>query len=443
MAFVTGTASGHLHLLELLKRYVTGLPHETARAFTAGTATTTGNGTLDTLLVNGTATNQTFTLTCVTAGTAGVFTVVGSVTGTASTAVVGVAYTVSGQVSFTIVTGTTAFGAGNIFTFTVGTGIGTASQWTVMRYTAGTGTTVGELILRGPGAGTESIFVGVTTVANTVGNYANWKVGGFTGYSGSSTFENQPGYSGESITPVHVPFWDSEMKYWFIVSGRRIIVIAKVSTVYEMAYLGFIDTYASPGQYPYPLFVGGSLSWGQTTPPAVTSANWRWSYTGAEHRHFWEALATTLGPPTPAVNRGNARLRTPGGTWRDMWSGDSSNYFPNNITTGNGFRNSATYAAWAASFATTAPGDGMWPSLVKLDAMDACLDGSVLVIPVVLLLGVSTGDSPDVMGELSGLGKVSSDLAAEDIIQYGGNDWLVVPNVFRASRQDYCAVRLA
>jgi hypothetical protein len=438
VAFTTGQASGYSHLLELLNRFITGNPHETGRVEAQGTATVLGNGVLSNFLVDPAAATQTWTIACVTAGTAGTFSVVGSTHGTAATAVVGTAYTLASEISFQLLTGTTAFAAGNVFTVTVGAGIGGADQWVIDRYTASN-----QMIMHGPGAGTDTIYVGVSLTSNTAGDYYNWKLQGFTGFNSALLFESQPGALAETLSPVHLPLWNGEMTYWFMVTGRRIIVVAKVSTVYEMCYLGFIDQFASPNQYPYPLFIGGALAWGSTNTPAVTSANWRWSYTGNEHRHFWEPIYVASNFPNPATGRGQARLRTLGGTWRDFWCGDGGDYDVTKISSGTTFRDAASIDAWTAGFVTETPNGSVWPGCCKIDAMEACVDGSYLLIPNVLLLGVSSGDAPDIAGELNGLARVTGGLAAEDVITFAGDNWLVIPNVFRSNRQDYCAVRLA
>lgn len=439
MAFATGQASGYSHLLELLKRFITGNPHETARVYAQGTATVAGNGALSNFLVDASATPQTWTIACVTGGTTGLFTVTGSSHGAAGTATVGTGYSLTNEISFTLVTGTTAYAAGNTYTVTVGGAIGTADQWSVDRYTASD-----QLIAHGPGSGTDTIYVGIKLVSDTVGDYYNWKINGFTGFSSGNTFENQPGAFSETLTPVHVPLWNSELTYWFMATGRRIIVVAKISTVYEICYLGFVDPFASPGQYPYPLFIGGSLAWGNTTAPGTTDPAWRWSYTGNEHRHFWETIYGSVSSSAqPSINRGQARLRTQSGVWRDIWSGFGNNYDPSAISPGTTHRDAGSLATWIAGFATQAAHGGMWPSIAGITAQEACLDGSYLVMPLVVFLGSLSGDSPDIAGQLNGIGRVTGGVAAEDILTIGGTQWLVVPNVFRSNRSDYCAVQLA
>ena len=60
--------------------------------------------------------------------------------------------------------------------------------------------------------------------------------------------------------------------YWFLADGRRVIIVAKITTVYEHAYLGFLDAYATPGEWTYPLVVG--VSDVSMAEPGATSANW-------------------------------------------------------------------------------------------------------------------------------------------------------------------------
>lgn len=46
--------------------------------------------------------------------------------------------------------------------------------------------------------------------------------------------------------------------YWIFVDTYRIIVVARMSIVYESLYLGFVQPIASERQYPYPMYVCGN-----------------------------------------------------------------------------------------------------------------------------------------------------------------------------------------
>ena len=57
-------------------------------------------------------------------------------------------------------------------------------------------------------------------------------------------------------------------------NGRRIVMVAKTGTYYEMMHLGLFRLYATPGQYPYPLLVGGTYN---------SSTRWSNSYQYRNH----------------------------------------------------------------------------------------------------------------------------------------------------------------
>jgi len=130
-----------------------------------------------------------------------------------------------------------------------------ANGWPVLRYD--TATAQHELILRGPGlTGTEQIFVGLRTYQNADADYYNLLAGGFTGYVAGNSFDAQPGAMLSGV-PAHNQYID----YWLTLNGQRIVLVLKIAPgVYESAYLGKIVPYATPGQYPYPLAVGGMLN---------------------------------------------------------------------------------------------------------------------------------------------------------------------------------------
>lgn len=46
--------------------------------------------------------------------------------------------------------------------------------------------------------------------------------------------------------------------YWIFVDNYRLIVVARMSVVYESMYLGFLNPIASERQYPYPMYVCGN-----------------------------------------------------------------------------------------------------------------------------------------------------------------------------------------
>lgn len=130
-----------------------------------------------------------------------------------------------------------------------------ANGWAVLRYT--TAAPNPELILSGPGTTDyQDVYVGFRCYQDATADYYNITVAGFTGYLAGETFQNQPGgrFSG-------VPLHNVRIDYWLSVNNIRIAFVAKVGTpVYESGYAGLILPYATRGQFPYPLAVGGSLT---------------------------------------------------------------------------------------------------------------------------------------------------------------------------------------
>ena len=395
MSFEVGTATGCDDLLDLLDAFL-AKGHALSPAY-AGT----GDGTITELIGTATSVQETITITF-TSSTA--FGVVGSVTGSMGTGTVGTTFT-HAKVTFKLVAGSTpwASSATVIFVMTL--------PWTQLRGSAGS-----EYIWSAPGDdGLGEIFVGAKRFNNVPADYDNWRLGGFTGYDGPSTFITQPGFIG--LPSPCMALWSSSIPYWFFATGRRVIVVAKVSTGYESCYLGLINAYASPAQWPYPLAVGGSLAW-YSTEPALSSTSWRYSYVGTEHRAFPMPEHFSSSPA------GQLRLRKADGTWF-------------------GFR---------GAYTTLSPG-AVWPYAsndlgAAMADLRPNLDGSYPTFPIVMSEG-AVGDLnglptvTNVFGDLDGMRATTGHLnASENVITIGRQSWLVVQNVTATTKHDYFAVRM-
>lgn len=248
MSFITGTATDYSDMLTKLDAFLVK-GHSLTPVYTG-----TGNGTITGIIGTSSSVQETITVTLSTVTT---FSVSGSVTGSMGTGVVGVAFS-HAVAAFTVVAGGTAWVAGDTITFVM------TPPWVQQRGVSGS-----EYIWKAPGnTGADSIYVGAIAYSNAVGYY-NWRLGGSTGYTSGNTFTNQPGYVG---TPgPHIPLWNSTITYWFVASGRRVVIIAKISAQYESAYLGFPIQYPTPSSWPYPLIVGGSMSFNGEPAAGSTS----------------------------------------------------------------------------------------------------------------------------------------------------------------------------
>ncbi len=395
MSWETGTATDVADLMARLSTFL--LKGHALEPTYSGV----GTGTIDNLI--GTASSVLETIT-VTFSSSTAFSVSGSVSGALGSGTVGTPFT-STVVNFTIVAGGTAWANGDTITFVM------TPPWVSQRAVAGS-----EYIWKAPGNdAASSIYAGILRFTDVGADYDNWRLGGFTGFDSGQVFASQPG----AITRPVVPLLRvGSMPYWFVGNGRRVVGIVKASTNYEFFYLGFINQYANPNQYPYPLCVAGSMSW--TSEPASTSQNWRWSYTGNAHRAF--SIGDT-GIQTD-YNRYAVRLRKPDGVWLGFGS----------------FRASSSIVGY------------LWPYGYGWTNPISNLDGGYSLLPVVLhsddgAPGVYPGitvNNPQQWGELDGVFAVTGHgNAAENTVTVGRTKHLVVQNINRTTKSDYFAVKLA
>lgn len=150
---------------------------------------------------------------------------------------------------------------GNPASTTGGTGTGCT-----LNVTYGSGER--EIILEGSGSGSDSIFVGYRSFFDSGSGARNLCINGFTGFDSALTYENQPGRSpglhtqssGPDLGGAYVLLTNSTITWWISVTPRRIVGVAKTGTCYSSFYLGFLNPFATGGEWPYPLFVCGTTS---------------------------------------------------------------------------------------------------------------------------------------------------------------------------------------
>lgn len=393
MSFVIGTASDVGDLIDKLNAFLI-LGHSLDPQYVG-----TGNGTITELI--GTASTVNETITC-TATNATHFAVVGSVSGALGTATVGTPFTCA-VAEFTIVAGGTAWVASDTITFVM------TLPWTVLRSSAGQ-----NYIWSAPGNdGAANIIVGVLRFTSAPGDYDDLQLLGAFGFDSGQDFTHQP----NGMTDLYVPLLRvGAMNYWFTATGRRVAIVVQVSTTYQSAYLGFINPYASPTQFPYPLAVGGSMAWGPGAPPPANDTRWRWSYAGIEAAAF------------PMSHNQNStfdawaqmRLRTPDGLWRGFDANSLSNPSPGKI----------------------------WPYVGFMNNLRENLDGSYPLMPVILSMddGVSIPavNQRNTYGELDGVaGTTGYNQIVENTVTVARIAWLLVQNTFRTTAEDYFAVKLS
>lgn len=393
MSVKIGTATDVGDLLSQLDAFLT-VGHALEPQYTA-----TGDGTIDGLIGTGVSVAETITVTF-TSATA--FDVSGSVSGALGSGTVGVAFS-STVAAFTISAGGTAWVAGDVIAFFM------TPPWVQLRAN-NVGTDTAEYIWKAPGNdGTEEIFVGGQRFASNSGDYDNVRWGGFTGYTAANTFAAQPGAVTRPVTPL---LRSGAMPFWFIANGRRVVGVVRASTSYESFYLGFIKQYMNPTQLPYPLAIGGSMSF--SAEPAAGSTQWRWSYAGIEHSAFPKSA---LGGDVTNFNLSQLRFRNLDGTWYGMTA------------------------------ATDTPGGTavvglIYPYNNNMQDLRPCIDGSYPLFPIILAF--DNGTIINLFGELDGvLATTGHGNASENTFTVGRSTYLVVQDTFRTNKKDYYAVKLA
>lgn len=258
--------------------------------------------------------------------------------------------------------------------------------------------------------GNSAIYVGAVAFSDIAADYHNLQLGGFIGYDATKSFTQQPG----AMTDVYLPLYKTALPYWFSANGRSIRIEAKVSTVYVAGYMGFIEPYFSPGEYPYPLCVGGSLAF--SNKPATNNANWRWSATG-DRAHVYAIGYSVNGTTTPTFADYQMRLRYPDGSWN-----------------GHGSLFSGSSQSTSAAYATFPYGNGMLNWAPNLD-------GSYSVIPIIF--HTSVAGVTNTWGRLDGVYAVTGNgNTAEASIAASGRNFVVFPDIYRGTNLDYFAMEL-
>ena len=274
-----------------------------------------------------------------------------------------------------------------------------------------------EYAWKAPGNdGTSEIFVGIHGFERQDADYYDWEIAGMDGWLAGSTFYQQVGFQGN----LYLPLWNAAILYWFVCDGRRAVVIAKISTQYEIAVFGLLEPYYSPGQWPYPLVLGGSMSHGEFS--AWNDTDYRWSLSDNRHRIFTHA--DVGGAPVGTGERDpwdtQLRVRNLDGGWKAVEGS-------------------------LADAITSTPQiyyHIIWPTRCGLSELDPGPGATYDLWPVMVMLG-DVGNGYNTPGQLPGIALVTGqDLTAETLIRQGQVDWIVVPNVFRNDRDDFCAVRL-
>jgi hypothetical protein len=263
--------------------------------------------------------------------------------------------------------------------------------WAVIEQTSS------SLYLCGEGlAALDQIYCGIDAFENTGSGFYNWELAGSFGYRAGRTVSNHPMSSGPNKCFAYL--WDTSIPYWFVVNGRRIIVVAKIGTTYQTIHLGLLTVPGTDAQYSYPLLIGGS---GNTRAQAYSDST-------SLNSAFW-------GINNTGNSYGNGMLCLPGGKWQAVE------------------HNSGSYDG---RIGVASENLGLAPYM--LSSID-----DIYVIDQIYMADNPTSTSTNIYGAVEGLFRVSGDRnSAENIITVSGINYLVVPDVFRSSIESFCALRL-
>ena len=278
--------------------------------------------------------------------------------------------------------------------------VSASEEWTLVDGNSGTLTTTDNLVFSGPGlGGTDEILVSLEPNVNAGAGYHNLGVRGLTAYNDAEPLSSQVNNSG--VKYIHL--WDSSMPYWFIANGRRFIVVARPSTVYQAMYAGFALPFHLPTTYPYPLFVGGCSS----------NATWAYSKASGDHSMFFNpgTVCSAICSPEltwfPLCNQREDPVSAGGDFYSDL-------AHPNRI------------APWAAAH--------------RLSDLRDRIDGGYQLEHSYITCSEGYNAT---LAELDGVFKVSGfSNSSESIITIGSTDYLVVQNVYRTSNEHYAAIAL-
>jgi len=299
--------------------------------------------------------------------------------------------------------------------------VAAGEEWDVV-WTHPSGSTSG-VVLRGPGAaGTDSIFISMALTTTTGTDDHRIQFHGMSAINSSALLVTEH----LNVSPgVRIWLDAGPMKYWFVASGRRFMVVANMSTVYEVAYCGLFLPYALPTEYPYPLFIGGSSS--------ASSEVASWRSTVDAHAAFPFSPYAGSG-----VDRASGYILGPNGGWMNAPSVNDSRaqacigpyrYQEYDVDGGNRFLLSAA----SGSYET--------PGYNSIRSRQMMSYGGIFPLDPITL--IQTNNSLQMFGVLDGCYVCPGvGNASENTVQIESVDHLVVQNVFRSTTSTYMAIRL-
>lgn len=423
MSFTSGIANNYVHLADRLRKWLTNVDEVESTTYVG-----TGNGTMTGQALGASSVSETFTIVCTVAAlNGGTFSVTGSVSGALPNATVGVAY-VNAAINFTINDGTVDYIVGD--TYTVVTFVSTiTSPWTQLAWTAGNVDTGGmSLYLRGPGAAADKqVFINIRSDYSDSGNVYNWAITGAINYTSGLAWGQQ---TGEAYDTFLCLWKGGQIPYWFYANERRFIVVAKINTLYVSLYAGFFLPWATPTQYPFPLYIGAS------SPNSI-------SYTSTDTKF---RSCVDPGGDYVTANYTSGKVRSWDGTWQNLLNHHygAGNDHPIGANAGNlGFtypfshRCGDILSISTDVYVWTQTGDENSYDGGMIDRLEATAQGERLLLPVYAM----RAQEPAGYGAIDGIYfPCGRNLTPEQTATFGVRTFRAFSNVFRTSSNDFFMV---
>lgn len=271
-----------------------------------------------------------------------------------------------------------------------------------IEYTSGR---LSQCIWEGTGDGNDKVYIQAKVDASTEKRIA---LDGCAGYDEHLMYWEQPGsiqqwLKAEEDTlstlkqPVLTVTNNEKFYYWIFADTYRVVIVCRMSIVYESAYIGFINPIASERQYPYPMYVAGNGTMNGSLWPENTQGSFVFPKDGSGY------------------------LRRADGTWREF---DAENPEPN-----------------PASKGSTFPYDSHNKMLIpNYKEKDAINQDNFLLIPIML----HTNNPVDINGILRGCYWVSGtrDIDAERIFTFNGSSYMAFDTKQERGNNTYFCVKM-
>ena len=259
-------------------------------------------------------------------------------------------------------------------------------------------------IWEGNGDGNEKIYIQARVDTE---NHKKMYLDSCAGYDEELWYWEQPGSiqqwqkKPDGDTNVKQPAFtttlNEQFAYWIFADTYRIIVVCRMSIVYESFYMGFITPIASERQYPYPMYVAGNtVSTGNVWP-----SNSQGSFVYPDS--------------------GSGFIRRADGTWREM-------EFP---------YSSMPYNTDGTIFPYNAKNEQLIPNYTERTII---VQNNFLLIPVL----IQTNNPIDVCGVLRNVYWVSGtrDIDAERILVMNNEQYMVFDTKDRRGHNSYFVVKM-